>query len=55
MAGPHCDRLDGMASRIDIWYEPSGKYKDPTYHPFHHKIISVLAEIHISMENFRKW
>ena len=35
--------------------EPSGKYKDPTHLPFHHKIISVLAETKNLMENFRKW
>ena len=38
-----------------IGNEPSGKYKYPTHHPFHHKIISVLAETQISMETFRKW
>ena len=38
-----------------IGNEPSGKYKDPTHHPFIHKSISVIAETQISMETFRKW
>ena len=35
--------------------ESSDKYKDPTHHPFHHKIISILAETKISIETFHKW
>ena len=27
-----------------IGNEPSGKYKDPTHHNFHHRIISVLVD-----------
>ena len=39
---------------IIVGNELSGNYKDPTHYPFHHKIISVLAETQISMETFRK-
>ena len=38
-----------------IGNEPSGRYKDPTHHYFHHKIISVLADTKISIEAFHKW
>ena len=38
-----------------IGNEPSVKYKDPTHHHFHPKIISVLAETQISIETIRKW
>ena len=38
-----------------IGNEPSGKYKDPTHHHFHHKIISVPADTYISIEIFHKW
>ena len=34
--------------------EPSSRDKDPTQHHFHHKIISVLSDTHISMENLHK-
>ena len=40
---------------VIIGNEPSAKYKDPTHHHFHHKIISVLADTKISIQNFRKW
>ena len=29
-------------------------YKDPTHHPFHHRIISVLVDTKISNETFHK-
>ena len=35
--------------------EPSGKYKDPTHHYFHHRIISVLADTNTSIETFHRW
>ena len=35
--------------------ESSGKYKDPTHHHFHHKIISLPAEGQTLIETFRKW
>ena len=38
-----------------IGNEPSGKYKDPTHHHFHHKIISILEDTQISIDTFRKW
>ena len=38
-----------------IGNEPPGKYKDPTHYHFHNKIISVLADTHISIETFHKW
>ena len=37
-----------------IGNEPFGKYKDPTHHPFHNKIISVLSKKQL-METFRRW
>ena len=37
-----------------IGNEASDKYKDTTHHPFHHKILSVIVETQISMENFLK-
>ena len=37
-----------------IGNEPSGKYKDPTHHPYHQKIIPVPEETQFSMDNFRK-
>ena len=38
-----------------IGNETSGKYKDPTHHPFHQKITSVPAKNKNSMKTFRKW
>ena len=38
-----------------IGNEPSGKYKDPTHHHFHHKIISILSGTNISIQIFHKW
>ena len=38
-----------------IGNEPSGKYKDPTHHHFHHKIISILSDTNISIQTFQKW
>ena len=38
-----------------IGNEPSGKYKDPTHHYFHHKIISILSDTKISIQKFHKW
>ena len=35
--------------------EPSGKYKDPTHHYFHHIITYVVADTNISIETFHKW
>ena len=35
--------------------EPSGKYKDPTHHNFHHKIISILSETKILIQTSHKW
>ena len=40
------------------WYignEPYCKYKDPSHHPFHPKILSILFELKISDENIEKW
>ena len=38
-----------------IGNEPSGKYKDPTHHYFHHRIISILSGTKISIQTFHKW
>ena len=38
-----------------IGNEPSGKYKYPTHHHFHHTIISILSDTKISIQNFQKW
>ena len=38
-----------------IGNELSGKYKDPTHHYFHHKIMSILSESNISKQTFHKW
>ena len=38
-----------------IGNEPSGKYKDPTHHHFHHTIISILSDTKISKQIFQKW
>ena len=35
--------------------EPPGTYKYPDHHPFHHKIIFVIAETQISLDTFLKW
>ena len=35
--------------------EPSGKYKDPIHHCFHHTIMPILSEIKISKQTFQKW
>ena len=38
-----------------IGNEPSGKYKAPTDHHFHHIIVAVNADTKISIETFHKW
>ena len=38
-----------------IGNEPSGKYKDPTHHHFHHTIMSILSDTKISKQTFQKW
>ena len=38
-----------------IGNEPSGKYKDPTHHHFHHTIMSILSDKKISKQTFQKW
>ena len=35
--------------------EPSGKYKYPTHHHIHHKIMSILSDTKISKQTFKKW
>ena len=38
-----------------IGNEPSGKYKDPTHHHFHHTIMFILSDTKISKQTFQKW
>ena len=47
-------RFHGSFLKV-IGNEPSGKYKDPTHHHFHHKIISILSDTNISIQTFHRW
>ena len=47
-------RFHGSFLKV-IWNEPSGKYKDPTRHKFHHTIIFIISDTKISIQTFQKW